>query len=65
MEIKILVQNVKCGGCAANIQEKLSAHVNVQQVDAVIDTGEVTIQCDKDITDEVKQILNDIGYPPK
>ncbi|MBT4838817.1 MAG: heavy-metal-associated domain-containing protein [Methylococcales bacterium] len=65
MEIKIAVNNVKCGGCVSAIKDKLSSHQSIQQIEVDIPTGMVTIDSQKDVTEEVKQILVDSGYPPK
>jgi len=64
MKTTLIVQNLKCGGCANTITKKLTALENITEVAVDKDTSEITfsyIQEDdvKVVTDKLKQI----GYP--
>lgn len=63
--LELLVENVKCGGCANAIQEGLSALQGIHEVTVDIESSAVTIHGagynDKDIHSK----LNDLGYPVK
>jgi len=64
MKTTIIIQNLKCGGCANTITTKLSAIENVSNVNVDVDTSSVTIeyQNDEDLF-TVKNKLIAIGYP--
>ena len=60
----ILVQNLKCGGCAKTITEKLSALVGVEDVKVDVQTAEVSFQyVDELILESAKETLKLSGYP--
>jgi copper chaperone len=58
----IQVENIKCGGCANHIKQKLSALSEVFSVDVDVEKGVVVIET----TDQeaVIQSLIKMGYPP-
>lgn len=60
----IKVANVKCGGCAATIREKLSAVPGVTEVGVDVPAGTVTVQGNGVSRAAVEKTLRDIGYPP-
>ena len=64
MKSTIIIQNLKCGGCANTITTKISALENVSNVSVDIETSavlfEVTIEED---INAVKDKLAAIGYP--
>ncbi|WP_147678737.1 heavy-metal-associated domain-containing protein [Algibacter pacificus] len=64
MKTSIIVQNLKCGGCANTISTKLSEIKNISDVQVHVDDSEVTF---KHINEAdalaVKTKLKDIGYP--
>ncbi|GGC90687.1 hypothetical protein GCM10011508_17320 [Flavobacterium lutivivi] len=60
----ILVQNLKCGGCANTITEKLSVLNSVNNVKVDVQTAEVSFQyTDELILESVKETLKLAGYP--
>ena len=64
METSIIVQNLKCGGCANTITKKVSAIEGVSQVSVDKDASKVTFKCSTDKEVEiVKSTLKAIGYP--
>lgn len=65
VRLEIAVQNVKCGGCASTIRDALRDIGGVGSVEVDVPTGMVTVEADEDLSDELKQALSRIGYPPK
>ncbi len=64
MKYEILVENIKCGGCANTIKTKLEAlaHVNAVQID--VENGSVSIDTnDSDSRDVLVAKLLELGYP--
>lgn len=64
MEISIIVQNLKCNGCAKTIINKLSTLKNIANLQVNIDESSVSFQFlnDKDV-EKVKAQLMALGYP--
>ena len=62
--VTIKVQNVKCGGCVANISSNLGEIQGIKDVQVTIPDGVVTIQ-GKDLdSTKIKEKLVALGYPP-
>lgn len=59
--------NVTCGGCKANIENKLSDVEGISSVDASIDAKTVTVSYDPTETtaEKVSHALKDAGYANK
>lgn len=57
------VLNVKCGGCAANIQTSLAELAGVDKVEVTIESGEVTVQGTGLDRAALSRKLADAGYP--
>ena len=63
---RILVANVKCGGCASTIKEGLRGMPGVEAVDVNIADGVVIIDMsDTDSLTAVRGKLADLGYPAR
>jgi copper chaperone len=61
---KIIVQNLKCGGCAKSITNKLSELDCVQHVDVDVDLSLVLVNLvELNQLNVVKQKLAEMGYP--
>jgi copper chaperone len=61
---KIIVQNLKCNGCATSITQKLSAVDFVKDVQVSPEEKTVQVQLtDASQLDEVKRMLAKLGYP--
>lgn len=61
---EILVDNIKCGGCANNVQLSLKKIAGVGKVDVQIEEGKVTLEYDTDETKTaVLEKLASLGYP--
>ena len=64
MKTSIIVQNLKCGGCANTITTKLSQLENITNI--VVDTDSSTVSFSAISPDEaliVKERLKTLGYP--
>ena len=63
---RILVANVKCGGCANTIKEGLAELSGVESVAVDIAEGAVTIGLtDADLLATVRDKLAELGYPAR
>ncbi len=70
MKITVLVENIKCGGCANGIQQKLLKVDGISAVEVDIEQGLVECEMAADsevdtVSAEVKKILHSMGYPEK
>lgn len=64
MKTSILVQNLKCAGCAKTITAKLSELENISDLDVDLDTASVSFLSENlNDTLEVKNTLKTLGYP--
>lgn len=64
MQYEILVENIKCDGCANTIKTKLEALVHVNEVLIDVEKGSVTIDTeDSDSRDTLVTKLLELGYP--
>jgi copper chaperone CopZ len=64
MKISLSIQNLKCGGCAKTITDKLMDINDVSnvQVDTTLNT--VSLNYSQESTlENVKNVLSNIGYP--
>jgi copper chaperone len=62
---RILVSNVKCGGCADTIKAGLQAVAGVESVAVDIDEGAVTVDLSSDALAAVRDKLTELGYPAR
>ncbi|OBX21641.1 heavy metal transporter [Gelidibacter algens] len=64
MKTSILVQNIKCGGCAHTITTKLSTIENITNLQVDVEKNKVSFNYVND-TDAVavKEKLKHLGYP--
>ncbi|MGD2119949.1 MAG: heavy-metal-associated domain-containing protein [Chromatiales bacterium] len=65
MSLVIEVENIKCGGCASTIKNKLTQHETIDAVAVDIENGIVTIDGDQLSHDEIAAELLKLGYPEK
>lgn len=63
MENKIYVQNLKCGGCANTITNKLKDIEGVSNITINVDESLITLICNQITLEKVKEILKKSGYP--
>ncbi len=62
------VENIKCGGCASSISQKLLDLDSVREVNVDIDNGRVTVEVEGDaevIRESILTALAAMGYPEK
>ena len=57
------VQNVKCGGCAANIKSGLESLNGISAVTVEIESGSVTVSGTNIERDAILSKLSELGYP--
>ena len=64
MHEEITIQNLKCGGCANTIINKVGALAFVVSLSVDVDKSLVSVKLtDSSKLDEVKKKLSDLGYP--
>ena len=64
MQTIVAIQNLKCGGCAATIKEKLSKADAVEKVEVDQDNSTVTISHHEGLSEAViRDKLAALGYP--
>lgn len=64
MKTSIIVQNLKCGGCAKTITSKLSEIENISDIDINIDESKISFKyINENDAFLVKVMLSKIGYP--
>ena len=64
MELQIIVENIKCGGCTNSIQTALLKLDNVEKVVVDKETETITITGDIEKAHVITK-LNELGYPEK
>lgn len=64
MQAKIIVQNLKCGGCANTISKHLNALENVSDVNVEAEVSTVSFSYENETTlSKVEAKLKQLGYP--
>ncbi|MDP5229456.1 MAG: heavy-metal-associated domain-containing protein [Cellulophaga sp.] len=64
MQNSIIVQNLKCGGCAKTITSKISDIPNINDVKVDVETSAISFISDSsETTLKVIEKLKSIGYP--
>lgn len=63
MAIQIEVENIKCGGCANTIRNRLLEQADVSEVQVDIKSGQVAITGSEERRDDYAAILASLGYP--
>ena len=63
MAISILVENIKCGGCANSIQRGLQEDPRVESVQVTVEQGLVEVEADEAVRPELVARLAKLGYP--
>ncbi|MDH5228998.1 MAG: heavy-metal-associated domain-containing protein [Gammaproteobacteria bacterium] len=65
MQEEFSVQNVKCGGCVANIENGLKTANGVTSVNVTIDGGLVEVEGEDLNRADLSAKLTELGYPEK
>ncbi len=64
MKTTVKIQNLKCGGCANTIIDKLSGLSTISNVKVNVEEQEVSFDYAVDLDlQNVKEMLNSMGYP--
>ena len=64
MKTSILVQNLKCGGCAHTISTKLATIENISNLQVNVDESKVSFEySNEEDAFKVKETLKNLGYP--
>jgi copper chaperone len=63
MSFAISVENIKCGGCASTIRNKIAEEAGVESVEVNVDAGLVTVHGDVSQRDAITTRLAQLGYP--
>jgi len=64
MRESIVVQNLRCGGCANTITKKLASIEDVKDISIAIETSEISFETENEITiTKVIEQLKALGYP--
>lgn len=64
MQTKIIVQNLKCGGCANTISKHLTSFEDVSNLEVEAEASSVSFSYENDSTLlEVENKLKQLGYP--
>ena len=64
MTEKIIVENLKCGGCASTVRSSLTKIDNVESVEVDLATSEVLVAYHGTLNREVVvEKLHNLGYP--
>jgi copper chaperone CopZ len=64
METTLIIQNLKCGGCAKTIMTKLSEISGISNAEVNIDNSAISFHYkSEDVLSSVKEMLLSLGYP--
>ena len=65
--LELLVENIKCGGCAQSIRDGLTALDGIESVDVELESGTVMISGnDLSISEtDIQTKLAELGFPVK
>ena len=63
MEYEILVENIKCGGCASSIRSRVLDAKLATEVEVDIEAGAVHLRGDPARRPEAAALLAGMGYP--
>ncbi len=63
MKTDILIENLKCGGCAATIKKGLLGLDTVETVEIDVEKSLVSVNTTTDELTAVKEKLSKLGYP--
>lgn len=63
MNATLIIENLKCGGCAATIKKGISAIEGVSDINVIVDESLVEVTTTNDVIKAVKEKLSKMGYP--
>ena len=65
MNYSLQVQNLKCGGCAKTISEKLATIEEISAIAVEVQTSTVSFNATNEAAFQKLKIFIEIGYPQK
>lgn len=66
LKTEVIVDNLKCNGCASTISKKLSLLDGVKAVNVTVEDAKVEVSyLDHTNEEEIKNTLANLGYPEK
>lgn len=65
MQLKLEVENIKCGGCARSIDKALRADARISGVTVDPSAGTVMVEASDDVRADALATLARLGYPAK
>jgi copper chaperone len=65
MQVRIEVENIKCGGCASSIKKRLLEDARIKNVEVDVASGVVSIEASEDAGSDWKALLLKLGYPER
>ena len=65
MDYVIECENIKCGGCANTIESKINKIAGVKNVVIEIEKGNVFVEAEAGLRDQLITVLMKAGYPEK
>jgi copper chaperone len=65
MSFSVIVENIKCGGCANSIRKALAEVEGVASVAVDVERGEVRVEGDGAARPGVAKRLLELGYPER
>ena len=64
MKTKLIIQNLKCGGCANTVITRLSQLDNISEIEVNNDNNSVSFSYEEDSNlEEAIYLLSKLGYP--
>lgn len=65
MKETVIIQNLKCGGCATTIRNELNKLDGISETTVNEETSEVSFISEKEDNSELLNRLDQLGYPPE
>jgi len=65
METTLTVDNIKCGGCAKSIENKLLTVTGIDSVQVDVENGIVSVSGGEHDPQQVAELLRTLGYPER
>jgi copper chaperone len=64
MQHTLIVENIKCGGCANSIKNKLNTIEGISDLAVQVEKGQITFDAtDENTVSTVESTLSKMGYP--
>ena len=63
MKSTVIIENLKCGGCAATIKKGLLSFKEIEEVTINVETSEVQFSATQDVSEKIREKLSSMGYP--